>query len=292
MKLSYYPGCTLKNHARNFEDSTRFALDQLGAEVEELDRWNCCGTVYSLTADDLMRQVAPVRNLLRAKEAQHDKLMTGCSMCYNTLKRANERVRANPDDRARLNAFMNDEKVDYEGEVDVVHILEVVKETIGLETLKKRVKKPLKGLKVASYYGCLLTRPKQVSFDNVENPTSMDELVSLLGGTPVDFSHKTVCCGAYQTVDKPDIVAEQTHTILSAARSAGAEAVIVSCPLCAFNLDTRQSLTLKKHPEFLTMPVFYFTQLMAIAFGSDESVLRFDLHHIPPKPLLVEKNLL
>lgn len=292
MKLTYYPGCTLKNHARNFEDSTRFALENLGAEVEELQKWNCCGTVYSLTADDLMRQVAPVRNLIRAKEANAAQLMTGCSMCYNTLKRANERVRSNADDRARLNAFMNDEAVDYEGDVDVVHILEVVKEKIGLEALKKRVKKPLKGLKVASYYGCLLTRPKQVSFDNVENPTSLDQMVELLGGTPIDFSHKTVCCGAYQTVDKPEIVAEQTHQILSAARSCGAEAVIVSCPLCAFNLDHRQALTLTKHPEFLTMPVFYFTQLMSIAFGCDESVLRFDLHHIAPRPLLVEKQLL
>jgi heterodisulfide reductase subunit B len=292
VKLSYYPGCTLKNHARNFEDSTRFALEQLGAEVEELERWNCCGTVYSLTADDLMRQVAPVRNLIRAKEANASQLMTGCSMCYNTLKRANERVRKNPEDLARLNAFMNEEPTDYAGDVDVVHILEVVKNTIGFETLKKRVKKPLKGLKVASYYGCMLVRPKQIAFDNVENPMALDQMVELLGGTPIDFSHKTVCCGAYQTVDKPDIVAEQTLSILSAARSSGAEAIIVSCPLCAFNLDHRQALTLKKHPEFLTMPVFYFTQLMSIAFGCDESVLRFDLHHIPPKPLLAEKQLL
>jgi heterodisulfide reductase subunit B len=292
MKLSYYPGCTLKNHARNFEDSIRFSMERLGVEVNELSRWNCCGTVYSLTADDLMRQLAPVRNLIRVKEANETRLMTACSMCYNTLKRANERVRANPDDRARMNAFMYDEETDYEGDVDVVHVLEVLRDQVGLKALTAKVVNPLAGLRVASYYGCLLVRPREIAFDDVENPVLLDNLVSVLGGRPVDFTHKTECCGAYQTVDKPEIVADKTFQILGTARAQGAELVVVSCPLCAFNLDHRQALTLRRHPEFHTIPVLYFTQLMAIAFGCPESALGFDLHHISPRPLLAGKGLI
>lgn len=292
MKLSYYPGCTLKNHAGNFEASTRFSLENLGVEVEELDRWNCCGTVYSLTADDLIHQVAPIRNMVRVKQADSSHLVTGCSMCYNTLKRANERAKANPDELKRMNAFMYLEPIDYEGDVDVLHTLEVVRDQVGFDNVKKKVVKPLEGLNVACYYGCLLTRPREIAFDDVENPTVLEELVKTLGGNPINFSHKTECCGAYQTVDKPEIVADKTYQILGAAREAGANMVVVSCPLCAFNLDHRQEKTLEIHPDLRTMPVVYFSQLMAIALGGDESVLRLELHHTSPRPLLAEKGLL
>ena len=292
MKLSYYPGCTMKNHARNFEESTLFSLQELGVEVEELKRWNCCGTVYSLSADEVMHQVAPVRNIIRAKEAGADQLMTACSMCYNTLKRANARARANPEQLSRMNAFMYDEPIDYQGDVEVVHALEVVRDQIGFDAVKKKVVKPLKGLKVACYYGCLLVRPREIAFDDSENPTVLEKLVAVLGGTPVEFSHKMECCGAYQTVDKPEIVADKTYQILTAAREQGANIVAVSCPLCAFNLDHRQEVTLQIHPDLHTMPIVYFSQLMAIALGGDESVLRLDLHHTPPGPLLTESGLL
>ena len=292
MKLSYYPGCTMKNHARNFEESTLYALNELGVEIEELKRWNCCGTVYSLSADEVMHQVAPVRNMIRAKEAGADQLMTACSMCYNTLKRANARARANPEQLSRMNAFMYDEPIDYQGDVEVVHALEVVRDKVGFDAVKKKVVKPLKGLKVACYYGCLLVRPREIAFDDTENPTSLEKLVAALGGTPINFSHKTECCGAYQTVDKPEIVADKTYQILTAAREQGANIVVVSCPLCAFNLDHRQETTLEIHPDLRTMPIVYFSQLMAIAFGGTTDVLRLDLHHTPPGPLLAEAGLL
>lgn len=292
MKLSYYPGCTMKNHAANFEESILYSMTHLGFEVEEIDRWNCCGTVLSLAQDDLMRQIAPVRNLLRAKEAESNRLMTACAMCYNTLKRANQRVKDDPAARQRMNDFMYDEAVDYDGEVDVLHVLEVLREQkAGLAALAGKVVKPLNGLRAASYYGCMLVRPRSVAFDNVEDPVLLDELVTTLGGKAVDFSHKTECCGAYQTVDKPEIVADRTHQILSAAQHQGAEIVVVSCPLCAFNLDHRQELTRRMFPEFQPMPVVYFSQLMAIAFGCPESLLRFDLHHVSPRPVLARLGL-
>jgi heterodisulfide reductase subunit B len=292
MKICYYPGCTLKNHAKNFEDSTICSLNAIGVELDELKRWNCCGTVFSLTTDDLIHHVAPIRNLLRAKEANYDKVMTLCAMCFNTLKRANERIKSDPESLDILNNFMDMEKVKYEGDVQVYHLLEFLKNEIGFENLAKKVVKPLKNLKVASYYGCLLVRPKEIGFDDMENPTILDDLMAELGAESVDFPYKTECCGAYQTVDRPDIIAERTNQILTSAQEQGAEIVVVSCPLCAFNLDQRQKQTTEIYPEFKHIPVLYFSQLLAIALGCPEKSLRFDLNFINPKPILKEKGLI
>ncbi len=292
MKICYYPGCTLKNHAKNFEDSTICSLNAIGIEVDELDRWNCCGTVFSLTTDDLIHHVAPIRNLIRAKEANYDKVMTLCAMCYNTLKRANERVKADTDSLEILNNFMDRENVKYEGDVQIYHLLEFLKNEVSFDSLAERIVKPLKNLKIASYYGCLLVRPQEIGFDDVENPTVLEDLMAVLGADSVDFPFKTECCGAYQTVDRPDIVAERTFRILSSAQSQGAEVVVVSCPLCAFNLDQRQKKTAELFPEFKSIPVLYFTQPLAIALGCPEKTLRFDLNFIDPKPLFREKGLI
>jgi heterodisulfide reductase subunit B len=292
MKVSYYPGCTLKSNAKNFEDSALCSLKELGLDVKELDRWNCCGTVYSLATDDLMHHLASIRNLIRVKEAESDSVMTLCAMCYNTLKRVNEKVKADPEGLEKIHKFMNEEKIAYTGDVKVRHLLELLRDDVKFETIAKKVRKPLRGLKVASYYGCLLVRPKEIGIDDMENPTVLDDLTSALGGTPVDFPYKTECCGAYQTVDKPATVAERTFSILSSARFRGADVVSVSCPLCAFNLDHRQKDAAQRYSEFKNMPILYFTQLMAIALGCEEKDLRLDLHYIDPKPVLQGKGLL
>lgn len=292
MKLSYYPGCTLKNHAKNFEDSALYSLGQLDVEVEELNRWNCCGTVFSLTTDDLIHHIATVRNLIRVKESGTDKVLTLCAMCFNTLKRSNERMKANPDDLDIINDLMYREEIKYTGDVQVYHLLEVLKNEIKFENIAKKVIRPLAGLKVANYYGCYLVRPVEIGFDDPENPMMLDDLMSTLGAAPVDFPNKVECCGAYQTVDKPEIIAERTNQILSSAIKRGAEIISVSCPLCAFNLDQRQKETSRIYPEFKHIPVVYFTQLLAIALGCPEENLRLDLHNIDPKPILTNKGLI
>jgi len=292
MKLSYFPGCTLKNHAKNFEDSAICALDNLGIEVQELDRWNCCGTVFSFSTDDLIHHMAPIRNLIRVKEQDSDKVMTLCAMCYNTLKRSNLRMQNDKESLDIINDMMYREEVKYQGDVSVFHLLEFLKEEIKFDNLAQKVVKPIKKLKVASYYGCLLVRPKEIGFDDQENPTILDNLMEALGADPIDFPYKTECCAAYQTVDKPEIVADRTYQILTSAQDQGAEVVVVSCPLCAFNLDHRQKQTQKKYPEFKNIPILYFTQLLAIALGCSEETLRLDLHYVDPKPILKEKALI
>ena len=184
------------------------------------------------------------------------------------------------------------EEVDYEGDVKILHLLELLRDEIKFENIAKKVVKPLKNLKIANYYGCLLVRPKEIGLDDVENPTILENLMTVLGAEAIDFPYKTECCASYQTVDKPEIVADRTYHILTSAQSLGAEIVSLSCPLCAFNLDHRQKETVQKFPEFKHIPILYFTQLMAIALGCPEEALRFDLHNIDPKPILREKGLL
>lgn len=292
MKISYYPGCTLKNNAKNFEDSTICALNKLGVEVEELSRWNCCGTVFALATDDLMHHLAPIRNLIRVKEANSDSVMTLCAMCYNTLKRANERVKNDRESLDRMNEFMYLEETEYQGDVKVLHLLELLKNEVKFENVAAAVTKPLKNLKVANYYGCFLVRPKEIGLDDIENPTILEDLMTRLGADPVDFPLKTECCGAYQTVDKPEVIADRANQILTSAQNQGADVVTVSCPLCAFNLDQRQKETAQLYPEFKNIPVLYFTQLLALALGCPEDSLGFNLNYIDPKPILKERGLI
>ncbi|NQT82156.1 CoB--CoM heterodisulfide reductase iron-sulfur subunit B family protein [bacterium] len=293
MRISYYPGCTLKSNAKNFEDSAIASMKELGVELDEIPQWNCCGTVFSLASDDLIHHLAPIRILLRTKETGSDSLVTLCSMCYHTLKLSNMRVKENPDELEKLNNIMYMEEITYDGTVSVYHLLSLLKERVGFDKVEERIRIDLGSLRVAPYYGCLLLRPEGVSIDpNIENPTIMSEFISAVGAIPVDFPHQTECCGAYLTVDNKDLVVERTYEILESARRRGTEFIITSCPLCQFNLDDRQKQVKQKFPEFEEIPVLYFTQLLAFAMGLDKKALRFDLNYVSPLSILEDKQIL
>ncbi|HEX32707.1 MAG TPA: heterodisulfide reductase, subunit B, partial [Candidatus Acetothermia bacterium] len=221
-KLTYFPGCTLKDTASDFEISGMAVMEALGYVLEELERWNCCGTVFSLTDDDLMHQIAPVRDLLRAQEAGSDDIIALCSMCYATLKRTSLFVNGNQERLDKINSFMNKE-VDYEGKVSVHHLLEVIRDRIGWEKIEERVTNPLEGLSVAPFYGCTLLRPEEIAIDDPDAPTVLQDLTTALWATPIDYAYCVECGGAYQVVDHRDVVVERTHRIMSAARRAGAD---------------------------------------------------------------------
>jgi len=296
-RLAYFPGCTLKTMARNFENSALSAASALGLELAELPRWNCCGTVTSLTSDDLIHHVAPIRDLVRVEEmndrGELDKdyrVVTLCSMCFHVLKRSNLRVVQNPEELKKINDFMYLEP-DYGGRVRVLHFLEVLRD-IGFPAIAHKVRKPLAGLKVSPYYGCLLLRPKEAGIDDPEAPTVLESLCRALGAEVVDNPYKMRCCGSYQTVRDKSAAAELSHDILRRARAEGAEAVVTSCPLCMFNLADRQREIVERHAEFAPLPVLYFTQLMALALGADEKACGFEENAVDPRPLLKTKQLL
>jgi heterodisulfide reductase subunit B len=290
MSLAYYPGCTLKTRARNLEEPALASMETLGFKLNEVPRWNCCGAVYSLAEDDLIHQVAPVRNLIRAKKQGETELVTLCAFCLNTLKRANVLMKEDAAKRDTINDFI-DEGIDYAGEVKVVHLLEVLRDDLGWETLSQKVKLPLRGLKAAPYYGCTLLRPREVAIDSVDNPTILREFLEALGASPVDFPESQRCCGSYQVISSPDDISEYARPILDSALSRGTETLVLTCPLCDYNLGRGQK-ELSKKSGFREMPLLYFTQLLAIALGIDRQVCHFELNHGSPELLLKEKNLI
>lgn len=291
MKISYYPGCTLKTKAKNLDTAAVASLEALGIEVEEIDRWNCCGAVYSLTADDLIHMVGPVRNLIRAKEQGADKLVTLCSMCYNTLARANRLMQTDEVKRDTINRFMDDE-IDYAGEVEVVHYLTFLEEQIGWEKLKEQVTVPLTGLKVGTYYGCTLQRPAEVGIEPFGHYELMTGMMEALGATVVPFTAADKCCGSYQVLSCEAGENTAAAAILNIAGGAGVEAIATSCPLCEYNLGKQQKQMLAKENITATIPTYYFTQLLAVALGLQAEVCHFELNDDQSLELLKSKNCL
>lgn len=291
MKISYYPGCTLKTKAKNLDKAAIASLEALGVEVQEIERWNCCGAVHSLTADDLIHQVGPVRNLVRAKEQGADTLVTLCSMCYNTLARANKIMQDDEVKRDTINRFM-DEEIDYAGEVEVVHYLTYIEREIGWDKIKEQVKKPLNGLQVAPYYGCTLHRPADVGIEPFGSYGLMTNLLSALGADVVSFPGTDKCCGSYQVLSSPAGENSAGAAIVNLAAGAGAEAIATSCPLCEYNLGKQQPNMMKSGAIEQNIPTYYFTQLMAVAFGLDPQTCHFELNDKSSSELLISKKCL
>ncbi len=277
MDFHYYPGCTLKTKAVNLEIPAVAAMAALDINLVELPRWHCCGAMYSQASDDLLHQIASVRNLIRVQESKGDKIVTICDFCYNTLQRANLLVRNDPEKMKTLNSFM-DEEPDYDGNVEVVHLLQALRDDVGWKRISEAVQQPLSDLKVVPYYGCALLRPEEIAIDDVERPTILQDLLEALGASPIEFPLATECCGSYQTVANPDLVRERSSRILLDAVKRGAQAVVTSCPLCAYNLGRFQDELEHTHAAFRKIPVVYFTQLLAVAFGLGFECCHFELN--------------
>ncbi len=289
MKASYYPGCTLKSKAKNLDISAIESLSALGIDLEELPRWNCCGAVHSLADDDLIHHVAPVRDLVRVKEQGSQKVVTLCSMCYNSLARANLLMRDDEEKRETINLFM-DEEIDYQGEVEVLHFLSFLKDEIGWDALREKITVPLKGLKVAPYYGCTLQRPRDIAIEPPGSFTLMTEYLEALGATVVSFPAADHCCGSYQLLGNPDAAKDAASLIVNWAEKSEADALALSCPLCEFNLGKKQGILLEENRVSKMVPTFYFTQLLAIALGLSPDVCHFELNDKASLELLKNKN--
>jgi len=284
-KYPYYPGCTLYTKARSLDLCARKAAAKVGFELVEMPSWNCCGAIYNATSDDLAAQVGSVRNLAKASQLG-DRLVTLCAACHNVLKRVQNRLDqpGNEVESERLKTFV-DEK--FEHPVRVLHYLEVLKLDIGFDAIKSKVVRSLAKLKVASYYGCLMVRPKEVlEFDDPENPQIMDDLMRALGAEPTRFDFKAECCGGYLVVNRRDVAKTASNKILDNAKAWGAEAIVTTCPLCQYNLDRLRVVTEG------SLPVFYFTQLLGLAVGLTQDELGLEHNAGDPAAFLKAKGLL
>ena len=263
MKFSYYPGCTLRNKAKDLDAYARASAKALGFELEELTDWQCCGGVYPLGTDEIASKLASVRALAQARD-KDQALVTLCSACHHVLKRVNDDMQNVEDIRTRANNYM---KLDtpYEGETKVLHFLEVLRDEIGFDELKKKVVNPLTGKKIGAYYGCLLLRPgKIMAFDDPENPQLLEDFIRALGAEPVVYPYRNECCGGYISLKEPQMAKSMSETISESAAGFGAEMLITACPLCRYNLNKSQS----------DLPVYYFTELLAEALGVKEEALK------------------
>lgn len=294
MKIPYYPGCTLSTVARDFEKTAMSAAEILGFTMVEIEDWNCCGASFPLTEDNLMGLAGPTNVLIDAKKEglkddNEDKVVTLCSVCFNVLRRTNYALRKDKEKLDTINFML---EKDYAADTNVFHYLEVLRDDIGYDVIREKVKKELKGLKVAPYYGCFLLRPQdEVAFDDQYAPTIFEDFLATLGCEVIDFSHKAECCGSYSAMRSPENVEACAYSVIDAAASAGAEMLVTACPLCQFNLDEKQELMKTHHTGLKEIPVVYFTQLLGLALGMDAREFNFDASRVNPLPLIQEKGL-
>ena len=264
MKYSYYPGCTLRNKAKDLDEYARASARALGFELEEIEDWQCCGGVYPLGTDEIATKLSSVRALNQAKEKGQD-LVTICSACHHVIKRVNDDMKNVEDIRTRANNYMQLDEP-YEGETTVLHYLEVLRDKVGFDKLKEKVVNPLTGKKIGAYYGCLLLRPgKIMAFDDPENPTIMEDFIRALGAEPVIYPYRNDCCGGYISLKEKEMSQNMCQKIEDSAQGFGADMLITACPLCKYNLNKNASSDL---------PVYYFTELLAEALGVKEEVAK------------------
>lgn len=256
MVFKYYPGCTLKTKAKELDITARKVAQALGVTLEELPEWQCCGGAYPLAKDEIATKLSSVRALKAARE--NGTLVTLCSACHNVVKQVNNDMKTDDYISTRVNNYMGDEP--YNGETEVLHYLEMLRDKIGYDKIAEKVVAPLKGKKIAAYYGCLLLRPSKIMrMDNPENPTIMEDLIKATGAEPIVYAMRNECCGGYVTLEDKSIAQKRSQMILEDAKAHGADTIVTACPLCLYNL--------KKSAADAGIEVRYFTEILAEALG-------------------------
>lgn len=281
--FAYYPGCSGHGSSKEYDMSTRAVCSALGLNLVDIPDWSCCGSSPAHTFDETLAAALAARNLELVDRMGLSTAITPCPSCLTNLKTAAHRIR-NESVRDKVNHLLDRP---YQGSIQSMSVLQIIIERIGTDAIAAAVRRPLKGLKVAPYYGCIMNRPPEImSFDDPENPTAMDKIMTAIGAEPIAFPLKVECCGASYGVPRQDIVTRLTGKLLACARDNGAEAIVVACPMCQMNLDLRQSQVNRALNEKFNIPVIYFTQLLGLAIGCPEKTLGLDKLTVDPRPLL------
>lgn len=288
MKYSYYPGCSLHTTAKEFDISTQVVMRELGIELEELKDWSCCGGSVAAGVSHDVGMAMAARNVALAQKQNLD-LLASCSGCYNKSARAVKALE-NPTEKENISAILSEMGIsvsDYN--IRVRNVVDVLAHDVDIAS---RVKKPLTGLKVACYYGCLLTRPADITgWDSPVFPTTMDKLSEICGAEVVDFRSKTKCCGGPILVAKQGVAFELTKNLLDEAKALGADCIVLACPLCATNLELRQPDIEKKYNVSYNLPILYITEIIGLALGMKPGKLGINKHIVSPKPVLEKLGL-
>ncbi|MCF7709490.1 MAG: CoB--CoM heterodisulfide reductase iron-sulfur subunit B family protein [Verrucomicrobia bacterium] len=268
MKYAYFPGCSLKGMGRAYEESLLPVMKKLGVEFNELEDWNCCGATAYMAVDEVKACVLASRNLAIAERAGNKEMVAPCSACYLVLNKAKHYFNESPIMAGKVKRALKTADMEYSGDVDIRHPLDILTNDIGIDEIKKHVTHPLKGLKVATYYGCQIVRPYS-TFDDQNNPQTMDRLIEALGAEVVHYPLKTKCCGGSLTGTLPEAGLRLCYILLNEAIKQGADVIATVCPLCQFNLDAYHD-KIKAQWGPARIPVVYFSQLMGLAYGMSE----------------------
>jgi heterodisulfide reductase subunit B len=283
MKYAYYPGCSAHSTARDMHESCLAVAKALGVELNEIKGWTCCGASAAHQTNRELAASLASANLLLAKKMGMDMVVT-CAACYNRSKVANYEIMNSEEMRKTVADSLGET---YDGSVPVRHFVEVLAKDFGLAKLRKKIVKPLNGLRVASYYGCYLVRPPEATgFDDPENPTILESLIDVIGGTNVEWSGKVDCCGGMQNLTRTEITVRRSAAVIEMAQAAGAECIVVACPMCQISLDVRQADMEKLLGKKYDMPVIYVTQLVGLALGIAPKELGFDKLMVSPEAVL------
>jgi heterodisulfide reductase subunit B len=280
-KYAYYPGCSLHSTGSEYDGSFRAVCEKLGIEIEEIKGWICCGTSPAHCTSKLLSLALPFESLCRAEKMGMTDVVAPCASCFARLKTAIYEANEDAETAGQISKAIDKP---LPKSMNVLHPLEIFCDHEGMA---KAVTRQLPELKVACYYGCLLTRPSKVmQFDECEYPMTMDELLNSCGIETLDWSYKTECCGGALAMTRTDVVLKLTHDILEEAKAVGANAIAVACPLCHVNLDTRQAEVEKEYGARYNLPIFYFTQLMGLAMGVAPDKLKLQKHFVSADELL------
>lgn len=279
MKFTYFPGCSLKGLGRAYEESLLPVMRHLGIELKELEDWNCCGATAYMAVDEAKAFVLAARNLALAEGQGSQALMAPCSACYLVLNKAKHAMEESELMGERVRKALATGDLTYRGSAVVRHPLDILVNDVGLEAIRAKVVRPLKGVKVAPYYGCQIVRPYS-TFDDQYNPVTMDRVLEALGATVVRYPLKTKCCGGSLTGTVPQAGVRMAYILLKEAIKRGADVIATVCPLCQFNLDGYHAQIAGRY-ESVRIPTLYFTQLMGLAFGLDERELGLNRVMVP-----------
>ena len=256
---NYYPGCTLSTKAKKLDEYARQSAGFLGIELKEQETWQCCGAVYPLSTDELTARLSAVRSLAQARETD-SKLVTLCSACHHVLKRVNHDMQTDEEINRKINNYL-ELPAPYNGETEVIHYIELLRDEVGFAVIAQMAENPLKGRKIGAYYGCMLLRPGSVmQFDDAENPVVLENFIAALGAEPVTYSFRNECCGGYIALSDKEEAGEMVTDVMNSAKGQGMDALITACPLCSYNLENNC-------PGDNGLPVYYFTELLAEALG-------------------------
>lgn len=297
MRYGYYPGCSLERNASAYHTSLMAVAERLGVEFAEVDDWNCCGATEFIAVNRLRAYALAGRNLALAADqarstngAGQAQLVAPCSACFLNLSKVDRYLEDSPALAADVNAALAAGGLHYEaGSLRIRHLLDVIVNDVGYEQIAARVNSPLRGMRIAPYYGCLIVRPGfRERFDDPEYPTSLDKLMRVLGAQVVDFPLKTHCCGGHMTQISRDVALELIRRLLKNAADYQADMIVTLCPMCQLNLDAFQESVNEQFGTNYRIPILFFTQLMGLAFGLSPAALGIGKEFIDARPALAK----